>query len=123
MVVLGARIHPGEEDNHLDEEGSHPAEEEEGPIHLAAEEVPAAIEGGDLEADPILPAVVEDLQAEDPILLVEAADHLAEDPNCRAAEGVEGPSCPAAGRSQGFVADNHLRMGVEGGLRMTFLVL
>lgn len=121
MVVLEAHIRPGEE-------GSRLAEGEEGPIHLAAEEeVPVAIEAADPEADPILPAVVEDLQAGDPILLVEAADLLVEDPSCRVVEGVGDPNCPVAegiaGRNQGFVADNHLRAAVEEDHRMTCLAL
>jgi hypothetical protein len=114
MVVLGGQIRPGEE-------GSHLAEEEEGPIHLAAEEVvPVAIEEAHLEADPILPAVVEDLHAADPILLVEAADLLGEDPNRPAVEGEGDPNCPVA---EGIADRNHLRTAAEEDHRMTCLAL
>jgi len=113
MVVLGYRIRPGEEDN-------HPAVVVEDPIHpVAVAVVPILLVAAEdlLEEGPILPAVVVV-----PILLVAAADHQEEVPNYLAVV-VAGPNCPAADRSLGFVADNHLRMGVEGGRRMTFLVI
>lgn len=115
------------------EDHIRPAGEED--IHLAVEVVLAAIEEERLEAGPILPAEAADRLVGDPILpavvvedhpilLVEAAG-LLEGPNYLAVEGVEDPNClvaeGAAGRSQGFVADNHLRTGVEGDRRMTCL--
>lgn len=120
MVVPEDHIRPaGEEDSHHAVEVVLAATEEE---RLEAGPILPAEAADRLVGDPILPAAV----VEDPILLVEAAD-LLEGPSYLAVEGVEDPNCPvaggAAGRSQGFVADNHLRTGVEGDRRTTCLAL